>query len=68
MKLTIEEKLETMTDALVNFIGTRDVKKLKSMRKGYLQLAEVSDDSGEPSDDLNRITVLLDSLILALQK
>ena len=57
-----------MTDALVNFIGTRDVKKLKSMRKGYLQLAEVSDDSGEPSDDLNRITVLLDSLILALQK
>lgn len=64
----MEEKFKIMTKALVDFIGTRDVRKLKSMRKGYLQLAEVSDDSGESSDHLNKIIALLDSLILALQK
>jgi hypothetical protein len=64
----MEEKLRIMTDALVNFIGTRDVEKLKSMRDGYLQLAEVSDDSGESSEDLSNIAELINSLIFALTK
>ena len=68
----MEDKLKIMTDAVVDFIGTRDVKDLKSMRDGYAQLAEVSDDSGEPShymyDDLIRLVKLIDNLILVLKK
>jgi len=64
----MEEKLKIMTDSLVDFVGTRDLKKLKSMRNGYAQLAEVSDDSGEESDDLNKVVGLIDTLIFVLEK